>query len=138
MAAVLADLVALAHALFAVFVVGGLLLLASGLILGWRWVRHPAFRAVHLGAVLFVATRAWLGLPCPLTRLEDHLRQGTAEARPALIRQAHRLAFRGEAPDRFRRGVTAAALVSIALSAPQLGGRSGRPLPGSVQSSFRR
>jgi hypothetical protein len=112
----LADLVALLHGLFSLFAVSGLLLLAAGLVLGWRWVRHPGFRIAHCGAVLFVAARAWLGVPCPLTSLEDHLRAGSAGDRPALIRYAHTAAFRGRDPERFRSAATVWALASVGLA----------------------
>jgi len=97
-------------------VVGGLVLLAAGLVLGWRWVRRPGFRLAHCGAVLFVAARAWLGLPCPLSRLEDHLRANSAGDRHALIQYAHTAAFRGEDPERFRFAVTLWALASVSLA----------------------
>jgi hypothetical protein len=111
-----AGLVALLHALFSLFVVGGLLLLAAGLVLGWRWVRRPSFRIAHCGAVLFVAARAWLGVPCPLTWLEDHLQASAASDRSALVRYAHTAAFRGEDPERFRSAVTLWALASVGLA----------------------
>ena len=112
----LADLVALVHALFSVFVVSGLVLLAAGLVFGWRWTRRPGFRIAYCGAVLFVAARAWLGLPCPLTWLEDHLRANAAGDRSVLVRQAHAAAFRGENPERFRSAVTLWALASVGLA----------------------
>lgn len=112
----MADLVALLHALFSLFVVSGLLLLAAGLVLGWRWVRRPGFRVAHCGAVLFVAARAWLGAPCPLSWLEDHLRADAAGDRHALIQYAHTAAFRGEDPERFRSAVTVWALASVGLA----------------------
>ena len=115
----LADLVALLHGLFAVFVVGGLFVLAAGLVFRgriWRWARHPGFRLAHLAAVLFVAGRAWLGLPCPLTWMEDHLRTTAGGEPSALVRQAHAAAFRGEDPERFRAAATLWAFASVALA----------------------
>jgi polyferredoxin len=120
-----ATLVALAHALFSVFVVGGLVLLAAGLVFGWRWARHPGFRIAHCGAVLFIAARAWLGLSCPLTQLEDHLRVNAAGERHALVRYAHAAAFRGEDPDRFRSAVTLWALASVGLAVVPLSRKAG-------------
>ncbi|WP_447528701.1 DUF2784 domain-containing protein [Vreelandella sp. TE19] len=70
----LADAVLIVHVLFVAFVVGGLLAVYVGRLLGWRWVRNRRFRLVHLGAIGYVAVQAWLGLVCPLTRLEMALR----------------------------------------------------------------
>ena len=70
-----ADLVLLLHVLFVVFVVFGLLLIVLGKPLGWRWVRSPYFRSLHLMAIAVVAAQAWLGVVCPLTTLEMALRE---------------------------------------------------------------
>ncbi|HYI85859.1 MAG TPA: DUF2784 family protein, partial [Burkholderiales bacterium] len=43
---------------------------------GWRWVRNPWFRYLHLAAIAFVAAEAVLGVMCPLTVWEDMLRGG--------------------------------------------------------------
>lgn len=70
----LADLVALVHAAFIVFVVGGELLIVIGLFRRWRWVRHLPFRIVHLVCIGYVVAEAWLGVNCPLTVWEEQLR----------------------------------------------------------------
>ena len=70
----LADLVLIAHALFVAFVVGGLLLTVWGGHCGWNWTRHIWFRGAHLAAIGFVVAQSWLGVVCPLTMLEMHLR----------------------------------------------------------------
>jgi hypothetical protein len=114
----MADLVALAHGAFALFVLAGTALILTGLLLRWAWVRNPGFRAAHLAAVLFVALRAGLGVPCPLTVLEDRLRTEPAES--AAVRWAHTLALRGGDPDRFAR--SSAALAVLALGLFVLGG----------------
>jgi uncharacterized protein DUF2784 len=75
----MADAVLLVHFLIAAFIVGGLLLIWSGAALGWRWVRNPWFRYLHLGAIAFVAAEALLGVMCPLTVLEDVLRGSVPE-----------------------------------------------------------
>ena len=72
----MADVVLIVHFLIAAFVVGGLLLVWTGAALGWRWVRNPWFRYAHLGAIVFVAAEALLGVMCPLTVWEDMLRGG--------------------------------------------------------------
>ncbi|NBX25692.1 MAG: DUF2784 domain-containing protein [Planctomycetes bacterium] len=71
----LADLVLLTHVGFVAFVVIGLLLIAVGGTRGWRWVRNPWFRAAHLAGIGLVVVQSWLGMVCPLTTLEMHLRQ---------------------------------------------------------------
>lgn len=111
-----ADLVALVHALFSVFVVVGLVLEGVGLVFGWLWVRRPGFRIAHCSAVLFVAARAWVGLPCPLTSLEDHLRAGASGDRSALVQHAHAAALRGKDPARFRAAATLWALAGVGLA----------------------
>lgn len=72
----LANVVLVVHALIALFIVGALGMIWLGAMLRWAWVRQPLFRLVHLLAIGTVALLALAGLPCPLTVLEDHLRQG--------------------------------------------------------------
>ena len=69
-----ADAVLLLHVLFVAFVVAGLLLVLAGRLLSWDWVRNWWFRVIHLGAIGIVVLQAWLGVICPLTRLEMYLR----------------------------------------------------------------
>ena len=75
----MADALLVFHFLIAAFIVGGLLFVWLGAALGWRWVRNPWFRYLHLGAIAFVAGEAVLEVACPLTAWEDLLRGG---ARP--------------------------------------------------------
>lgn len=70
----LADAVLAAHALFVLFVVGGLLLIPIGSRKGWAFVSHLWFRVLHLSAILVVIAESWLGMDCPLTTLENALR----------------------------------------------------------------
>ncbi|MGH8706129.1 MAG: DUF2784 domain-containing protein [Burkholderiales bacterium] len=72
----LADALLVVHFLIVAFIVGGLILVWIGAALGWRWVRNPWFRYLHLGAIVFVAVEALLGFTCPLTIWEDLLRGG--------------------------------------------------------------
>ncbi|HEU5176402.1 MAG TPA: DUF2784 domain-containing protein [Burkholderiales bacterium] len=72
----MADVLLVVHFLIVAFIVGGLLLVWIGAALGWRWVRNPWFRYLHLGAIAFVAAEAALGIMCPLTVWEDMLRGG--------------------------------------------------------------
>ncbi|WP_354682722.1 DUF2784 domain-containing protein [Cupriavidus necator] len=70
MTAWLADLVVVVHGLFILFVVaGGLLVL--------RW---PRLAWVHLPAAVWGVLIEWLGWICPLTPLENTLRQAAGQA----------------------------------------------------------
>jgi hypothetical protein len=77
--ALLADLVLGLHVLFVAFVVLGLVLIATGGLRRWEWVRNRRFRQLHLAAIGFVVIETWLGRVCPLTDLEASLR-GAADA----------------------------------------------------------
>jgi Protein of Unknown function (DUF2784) len=65
-----ADLVLIAHLAFVGFVVFGAALV-------WRW---PRLLAPHIAAVAWGALTEFLGIICPLTRLEVSLRQLAGEA----------------------------------------------------------
>jgi hypothetical protein len=71
----LANAVLLAHAGVVLFIVGGLFLILAGGRFGWRWVRSFWFRLLHLCAIGYVVAESWLGIVCPLTDLEQWLRQ---------------------------------------------------------------
>ncbi len=71
----LADVVAVVHASYILFVVGGQILILSGWVAGWVWTRHMVFRTLHLAAIGFVVIEAWAGVLCPLTAIENRLRQ---------------------------------------------------------------
>ena len=74
-----ADLVALVHLAFIVFVV-----LGGALALRWRWMPW-----VHLPAVLWGAVLEFCGWMCPLTPLENWLRQagGASEYPGSFVEQ---------------------------------------------------
>ena len=71
----LADAVLVVHVAFIAFVIFGLLLTLIGGVCGWRWIRNPWFRGLHLLAIGLVVVQAWLGIICPLTTLEMHFRE---------------------------------------------------------------
>ena len=73
----LADAVLVVHALIALFILGGLAAIWIGWGLGWKWIRLRLFRLAHLFAIGVVSTLSLLGLACPLTVLEDWLRNGS-------------------------------------------------------------
>ncbi len=70
----LADIILVLHALFVAFVILGLGAILLGRFRRWAWVRNWWFRIIHLVAIGFVMTEAWLGLICPLTEWENQLR----------------------------------------------------------------
>ena len=76
----LADVVLVVHALFVVFVVGGLAGIWIGIALGARFAYDPWLRGAHLGAIAFVVVESALGFLCPLTLWEDALRGHATEA----------------------------------------------------------
>ena len=71
----LADTILVIHFAFVAFVVAGFLLILVGLLASWRWIHNRVFRLAHLAAILVVVLQAWMGLLCPLTVLENELRQ---------------------------------------------------------------
>jgi hypothetical protein len=75
----LADLVVIFHAAYVGFVVFGLVAILAGFAIGWEWVRNLTFRATHLAAIALVCVEALTGAMCPLTTLEDYLRQKGGE-----------------------------------------------------------
>ena len=88
----LANTILIFHLLFILFVVGGLPMIWVGAWLGVRFVRNIWFRITHLAAILFVIGESFLGISCPLTILEDRLRQ--LETNESFIKRwLHRIIF---------------------------------------------
>ena len=75
-----ADAVLMLHVLFVVFVVVGLVLILAGRLMSWDWVRNWWFRVIHLAAIGVVVLQSWLGVICPLTKLEMYLRGKAGDA----------------------------------------------------------
>ena len=69
-----ADIVAIIHLGYVVFVILGFICIVAGIIFRWRWIRNPWFRILHLAAIIAVAMEAIVGVNCPLTVLEFRLR----------------------------------------------------------------
>jgi len=93
----IADAILVVHFGIVLFVVGGLAAVWIGAALGWRWIRNPWLRYAHLGAIVFVAGEALIGMACPLTVWEDALRGG-AQAESFVGRWVRWLLFY-EAPE---------------------------------------
>ena len=114
----LADLLMVAHAAFATFVLGGLLLILLGTILRWRWIRDGRFRLVHLTLTLMLVGRVWLGFPCPFSVGENALRRDIVAQCPLgepFHKISHFLAFRGRNPQRFGFWTSAIGVVAVGL-----------------------
>jgi len=70
-----ADAVLAVHCAIVVFITAGLPLIWIGAALHWSWIRIRWLRALHLGAIGFVALESLAGIACPLTVWEAALRQ---------------------------------------------------------------
>jgi hypothetical protein len=70
-----ADVIVALHLAYVGFVVVGELIIVVGALCGWRWVRNPWFRLVHLAMIGIVAYEAFFNINCPLTDWENALRE---------------------------------------------------------------
>ena len=75
-----ADVIVALHAAYVGFVVIGELTIVVGALCGWRWVRNPWFRLVHLAMIAIVAYEAIYHINCPLTDWEYDLRSLAGQA----------------------------------------------------------
>ncbi len=75
----LADAVVILHAAYVAFVLFGLLAILLGYVVRWDWIRNFWFRGIHLAMILIVAFEALMGIVCPLTTLENFLREQAGE-----------------------------------------------------------
>ena len=76
----LADLTLIFHVLFVLFILMGQMFILLGWWRQWQWPKNQWFRYLHLAAIGYVVLEAWLGITCPLTLLEDDLRNKALEA----------------------------------------------------------
>jgi len=90
---VFADIIAVAHLAFVLFIVGGLASIWIGAASGWSWVRNFWFRIAHLAAILFVAGEATLGIWCPLTVWEYALRGSARGEKGFIAHWVHRILY---------------------------------------------
>jgi hypothetical protein len=74
-----ADVIVVLHVAYVSFVLFGLLAILIGAACGWRWVRNPWFRALHLLAIGIVVFEALYSIECPLTTWEHKLRVAANE-----------------------------------------------------------
>jgi hypothetical protein len=125
---VLGDLVAVVHAGFVLFVLGGFVMIVvagpRGRRRRWRGVRRrQPLRLAYLAAVTFTLVRVWLGMTCPLWILEDGVRGGApVRVNDGVARWCHRICFRGAPHLPFKIAVTVFAALVFAqmILAPAL------------------
>src|SRR5437764_14821538 len=74
--AILADAIVAAHVAYVSFVILGQLAILIGWPLGWKWIRNPWFRMIHLLMILIVVVESlpFVKYECPLTTWEYELR----------------------------------------------------------------
>jgi len=77
--ALAADVLAGFHLAIVLYVLVGQLLIVTGGLLRWGWVRNFWFRISHFAVILVVALESSFGVLCPLTTWEHDLRVKAGE-----------------------------------------------------------
>jgi uncharacterized membrane protein len=88
----LANVILVIHFVIVLLIVAGLPAIYAGATLGWQWVRNWHWRALHLGAIVFVSVESLVAIACPLTLWEDASR-GQRPGLGFVERWIHRLMF---------------------------------------------
>ncbi len=70
----MADVVLIAHFCVVFYVTFGLVVLPIGYKFNWKWTRNKKIRLIHVLLLGFITLEAILGIACPLTQIESHLR----------------------------------------------------------------
>ena len=70
-----ADLILIFHFCIVFFVVSGLVAMPIGCLRNYSWTRNTKLRSAHMLLMGFITLEAILGITCPLTILENILRQ---------------------------------------------------------------
>jgi hypothetical protein len=71
--ALLADVVIVIHFLYALTIIGGLVIVYVGKFLKWGFVKNATFRLIHLIMIMIVAFESIFHIECPLTYIEYKL-----------------------------------------------------------------
>jgi hypothetical protein len=87
-----AGVVLAAHLAVIAFNIFGLVVIPIGAWRGWRFVREPGWRLVHLASLGVVAAQAMAGRACFLTTWEDQL-GGKATGAPLIMRWVNSVIF---------------------------------------------
>lgn len=88
----LAGAVLAVHLGVIAFNVFGLVAVPVGAWRGWRFVRGPRWRALHLASLAVVAAQALLGQACVLTLWQDAL-SGRADRAPLIMSWVNRIVY---------------------------------------------
>ncbi len=70
----MADTILVIHFLYALFIIAGFVFIWTGFLAGWDSIRNPVFRYLHLSAMGIVVVESVFGIVCPLTWLENTIR----------------------------------------------------------------
>jgi len=92
-AAALSQAVLALHLAVIAFNVLGLAAIPLGAAMGWRWVRVPGWRALHLASWAVVAIQAVAGRACFLTLWQDQLTGAGATEPPLIMRWVNRVIY---------------------------------------------
>ena len=71
----IADIVLIFHFSIVIFIVSGLFLIPIGYKFNWIWVKNKKLRIIHIVMMTFITLEALLGITCPLTSIENELRE---------------------------------------------------------------
>ncbi len=71
----MADLVLIIHFFIVFFLIFILITLPIGYLKNYSWTRNAKLRAAHMTLMGFITLEASLGITCPLTIIENTLRQ---------------------------------------------------------------
>ena len=70
----LADLILMLHFFIVIFITLQFFTVPVAYKLNWKWQKNRALRIIHLIMIFFVTTEAVIGITCPLTIIENKLR----------------------------------------------------------------
>ena len=76
-----ANLVAVVHIAYFLFIVGGMVAIVASLRRHMPWVRNPWFRIAHIAAIYIVLFEEVTGFPCPLNVLQWAIREPATGSR---------------------------------------------------------
>tara|TARA_B100000989_G_scaffold296164_1_gene278804 strand:+ start:2389 stop:2751 length:363 start_codon:yes stop_codon:yes gene_type:complete len=88
----LADLILIIHFFIIIFIISLFALVPYGYYRKWNWVSRKKIRYTHLFLMTLVTIESFIGIICPLTILENHLR-GTITNQSFLSKHLSKIIF---------------------------------------------